>query len=237
MKLTGLFIGAIGLVNVSHAALNDVGGGLVNDTTQNITWMKDANFVKTACDASPGPPKNVWDAFITDLGSPGTGLSSSIANFTSSDRNANDICLTDNGRLNWYEAELWIAILNDQTYLGFNNWRQPATLQPDATCESQISGQDYGYNCRGVENELAHLFNISLNNPNDNGTGATGGDAGTNCYPDGTTFGNEQSPDHCFDNAGPFTNPMSYSYWSGTDYGPDPNDAWYFRTTYGNQDA
>ena len=46
-KIGILLFGLMGIVNISHAALNDLGNGLVNDDTLNITWMKDANLFKT----------------------------------------------------------------------------------------------------------------------------------------------------------------------------------------------
>ncbi len=76
---------------------------------------------------------------------------------------------TANGTLNWFEAEVWIALLNTANYLGHDDWRQPSTIQPDLTCESTFaSGKNGGCNCRG--SELGNLFNVSLANPNHAGT-------------------------------------------------------------------
>ncbi|MBI3570923.1 MAG: DUF1566 domain-containing protein [Gammaproteobacteria bacterium] len=44
------------------------------------------------------------------------------------------------GAMNWYKAQDWIAAMNAASYLGFNDWRLPTTLQPDATCSGQTSG-------------------------------------------------------------------------------------------------
>jgi len=60
-----LLFGLLGFISTAHAALNDLGNGLVGDTTLNITWMQDANLVKTSCDAISGAEKNLWDAFAT----------------------------------------------------------------------------------------------------------------------------------------------------------------------------
>ncbi len=230
-QVTFLLAGAIGLINLSHAALNPVGGDLINDTTQNITWMRDANSFKTLCDANHAK-------FTSWQGSVNPPV----------DQTAVTIC-SNNGRMTWNDAEAWIAHLNSGGgYLGYADWRQPATaVQPDTTCESVIAvdnspswpEQRGGYNCRAVGNELAHLFNVSLNNPNDNGTGTTGGDVGSNCFDPpatGTTTGNEQSPAHCFDNAAPFTNAKSFFYWSSTVHLPIPSAAWSFSTILGYQD-
>ncbi len=215
-KLTGLFIGLLCLINNSYADLNEVVPGLIDDSVQNRTWMKDANLVRTACVAASGSEKALWDAFV--LVQP-TGGAHGIPNYTPSGRATTDICNADNGRLNWFEAELWIAILNSQNYLG-GGWRQPITTQPDATCDSQdvVAGfpdQGYGYHCTG--SEFPHLFNVAapagLGNPNQ---------ADDACFP------------NCFVNKGPFSNAQDHPYWSGTEYAPDTSVAWYFSAGFGD---
>ena len=59
-KLGIILFGLFGLINLSHAALNDLGNGLVNDDVLDITWMQDANLVKTSCDANNA----LWQALI-----------------------------------------------------------------------------------------------------------------------------------------------------------------------------
>ena len=205
---------------MANAALTDLGNGLVNDTTLNITWMKDANLVKTSCDANNA----LWQAF-NPTALPAAQLSCNTKV---------QIC-TANVTLNWFEAEAWIAVLNAQNYLGYNDWRQPSTTQPDASCESQFPAgggnpaQGFDYNCTG--SELGNLFNVSLNNPNDAGTGATGGTLGTGCFV-GTSG---TAPADCFTTVGPFSNAQSFAYWSGTEFAPDTTLAWLFSTSYGVQ--
>lgn len=205
LLLSGLIF--LGFTNTGHAALIDIGDGLINDSTLNITWMKDANLFKTLCDAA--------DPIATG--------------FTPVDTaDAATVC-SNNGRMTWNDAEVWIARLNAQNYRGHNDWRQPLTPQPDASCETQtmVAGfpdQGLGFNCRG--SELGHLFNISLGNPNDNGTGATGGTVGTGCF---------DTLPHCLQNSVPFDNAQSFAYWSGSTYAPDPSRAWLFVTDSGNQ--
>ena len=213
VELGVALFGLLGLVNTSQAALNDLGNGLVNDTTQNITWMKDANLVKTSCDADNA----LWQAFDPTTVTPNSG------------RTKAQIC-TDNGILNWFEAEAWMAVLNTQSYLGHNDWRQPLTPQPDLTCERVFGAGNYhSYNCRG--SELGHLFNASapagLGNPNDAGTGTgldgSSGTVGTECAP------------ICFTQTGPFDNAQSFAYWSGSEFAPNPDLAWDFRSLSGIQ--
>ncbi|MGK0270350.1 MAG: hypothetical protein ACI88H_000994, partial [Cocleimonas sp.] len=197
-----LLFGLVGLASTSHAALNDLGNGLVNDDVLNITWMQDANLVGTACTATSGAEMALWDAFDPTVVASNSG------------RTKTAIC-TANGTLNWFEAEAWIAVLNTQSYLGFTDWRQPVTPQPDLTCESTFAaGNNGGYNCTG--SELGNLFNVSLANPNDSGTGTgldgSTGTAGTACF---------GIAPHCFQTTAPFSNAQSFAYWSGSSYAPN----------------
>lgn len=207
-KLSILLFGLVGLVNTSHASLSDLGNGLVSDDTLNITWLQDANVFKTLCDAS--------DPIATG--------------FTPVDApNAATICTTDDGAMTWNDAEAWIVRLNAQVYLGRNDWRQPATQQPDLTCEATAApGNNNGYNCIG--SELGNLYNASLGNPNTGGTG-TGLDGSTG------TVGSACSgpPPSCFVNSAPFVNTSNNTYWSGTTFAPNTTRAWTFATTNGFQ--
>jgi hypothetical protein len=57
------------------------------------------------------------------------------------------------GLMTWHEATAWAEQLNIN---GYNDWRLPTTLQPDASCSNQAGGDSFGYNCTG--SELGHLF-------------------------------------------------------------------------------
>lgn len=126
-----------------------IGQEVVDDAAQNITWMSNANFVKTSCDANNA----LWQAFNP------SGITGN------SGRDKNTIC-SDNGQLNGFEAENWIEILNSNNHLGYNDWRLPETNLSDPTCSLD---DKLGYRCIG--SELGHLFNVAspegLGNRND----------------------------------------------------------------------
>ena len=61
------------------------------------------------------------------------------------------------GQMTWNTAQSWIAGMNAANYLGYNDWRLPVTLYPDATCSGTGS---FGYNCSG--SEMGHLFYVEL---------------------------------------------------------------------------
>ncbi len=222
----GLYTCAIILILAGQAqgTLDDLDNGLVDDTTLNITWLKDANRVKTSCDANDA----LWQAFDPSAATNGSG------------RDKPTIC-SQNGRLNWYEAETWIAVLNAHNYQGYNDWRQPATNPVDGAVFDYSfaydGSTDVGVNISGpgsafpgsTGSELAHLHYNSLGNGS--------------IY---DTAGNDQQaevcpvPNYCVQNTGPFINLPSFpnTYWSGTERAPDvPGNAWYFGTWRGNQGA
>ncbi len=204
MSFLGLALLSAPVMSVNQ--LHNLGNGLVEDLTQtHFYWLQDANIFKTLCDAN--------DPIATG--------------FTPTDA-ANPAAICSNGgAMSWNDAEGWIARLNSVSYLGRADWRQPQTQQADLSCETQLpeSGfidQGFGYNCRG--SELGYLFNTVLGNPNDAGTGSTGGRVGNGC---GT---------NCFINTSPFIHPQG-AYWSGDEYAPNTFAAWFFLTETGEQDA
>jgi len=191
-------LATLGMVASVEATLIDTDDGLVSDTAQDITWLKDGNLIKTSCDTDNA----LWQAYDPE----------SIAG--SSGRTKTQIC-DDGGRPNWYEGEAWIAVLNDQNYLGYSDWRQPATGQPDPTCSDGNIVADYGYGC--TNSEMGHLHSVrapdGLGNPDD-----FSDDCGSECML----------------STGPFEN-MQGSYWSGTDYPQRPDFAWRYAFSSGHQ--
>jgi hypothetical protein len=222
MKRTGawLVVALLGGMGTAVAALQAPVNGQVYDDVLGISWLQDANFVKTSCDANSA----LWQYFDPEA----------IAN--SSGRTKVQIC-NDSGRLNWYEAEAWIAHLNVNNHLGHNDWRQPATGPVNGSAfnyDYAFDGsKDRGYNISGpgsafpgsTGSELAYMHYNNLGNKG---------------WQD--TAGNDQqaavcpAPDYCVQNTGPFQDLQSFFYWSGTVYAPFPSSgAWIFRTNDGLQ--
>ena len=189
MKTTQTLLAAVilgtGLLTATgaQAALQSRLGGLaVYDTDLNITWLADANLAATN---SFGLARNV------DLG--GFPGGSYINNF---------------GMMTWGGAMKWIAAMNTANYLGYSDWRLPATLQPDASCGSQLGGVSYGNYCTG--SEMGHLYYTEL--------------GGVAVQAIGVTHNANYSL---------FQNVQSSTYWSGTDTAPAL--AWLFGTHVGAQ--
>jgi hypothetical protein len=168
------------------------GGNTVFDSDLNIYWLADANLAATN---SFGLARN------TDLGAiPGVYGGSFIF---------------DDGMMTMGGAMKWIAAMNAANYLGYNDWRLPTTLQPDASCGDQNVGWvigSYGYNCTG--SEMGNLFYTEL-----------GGAAAS------SILSTHNASLALFQNVQP------YFYYSGTKYAPDPTyQAWVF-DMYGGYQA
>ena len=122
-----------------------------------------------------------------------------------------------NGLMDWTTANNWA---NNLVYGGFDDWRLPTTnTTASSNCDENFDPgagfpqQYHGYNCTG--SEMGHMFY--------NEFGATAGQdilAGSNAA-----------------NLALFTNVQSAYYWSGTEYAPNPGNAWFFYTSGGYQTA
>lgn len=55
------------------------------------------------------------------------------------------------------------------------------------------------------------------------------------CPPGDATCAGRPQAGSGLTNTGPFQNMQSYDYWSGTEYAPNPDNAWNFNTNDGNQ--
>jgi hypothetical protein len=184
MKFTKSWAAAaamVALTGAAQAALIDRGGGMIYDTTRNITWLADMNYAQTS-------------------GHTGTGVNA-------------------NGTMTWDAATAWA---NNLVYGGFDDWRLPTLNPADTTCSNNFNpgggfpNQYYGTGCTG--GELSGLFVTDLGNKANESVLNQVGDTA------------EQIA-----NLALFSNVQSDFYWSGTEYAPSPDGAWYFGTDDGLQ--
>ena len=124
------------------------------------------------------------------------------------------------GLMNWTAATAWAANLS---YGGYDDWRLPTTTDTGTSgCDFGYNGTDCGYNVNPSTSELAHLFFVELGN--------------LSAYDTSSNFrGGSPGVDWGVVNSGPFTNLQSSVYWSGTEYAPYTNVAWFFVTYVGGQ--
>lgn len=134
------------------------------------------------------------------------------------------------GVMDWYAATTWAANLSfydSVRNVTYTDWRLPTTTDtgaPGYQCTN--SGTDCGYNVAPASSEMAHLYLTELGNLSNY---TVSGDL-SGAYAGGA------NPNSTLDNAGPFINFRSGSYWSGTEYAKDPSGAWNFNTSIGYQD-
>jgi hypothetical protein len=120
-----------------------------------------------------------------------------------------------NGLMNWTTANDWA---NNLVYGGFDDWRLPTTnTTASSNCGANFNPgggfpQQYsGLNCTG--SEMGHMFY--------NMFGATADQS--------ILLGSNVA------NLALFESVQSSVYWSGTEYAPNPDGAWYFGTSDGFQ--
>lgn len=180
------------LSGAAQSALINRGGGMIYDTTANITWLADMNYAYTS-------------------GYTANGVEPRFA--------VGENVIAKDGRMGWTAAKDWADSL---VYGGYGDWRLPALNPLDTTCSYSYDPgggfrlQFYGYNC--TRGELSHLFALDLGIKANESVLNQGGDTA------------EQIA-----NLGLFTNVQADFYWSGTEYGPDPYEAWRFDAYSGFQ--
>jgi hypothetical protein len=158
------------------------------------------------------------------------------------DINRKAVAATDASAVYLYDTTLQVTWLRNASALGYGDWNTVNTRAanlvtgsggntisdwrlPTMTVANPNSNYSYngstdgGHNVPGSSSEMASLFYNTLGNlANYNTSGVS--QAG---------FG--------LTNAGSFQNMQSTAYWLGTEYAPNPSDAWYFYTGSGFQTA
>jgi len=126
-----------------------------------------------------------------------------------------------NGLKDWGAATAWAAGLD---VYGKTGWRLPSITDTGSPgCDfSYAGGTDCGYNVDTASSEMAHMFYVTLGNK-------------AYCPPGDATCAGGPQPGWGLTNTANFVNMQSEVYWSGTEFAPDPSDAWYFETGYGLQ--
>ncbi|WP_353213399.1 DUF1566 domain-containing protein [Rhodovarius sp.] len=131
-----------------------------------------------------------------------------------------------NGAMTWASANTWAANLVVGAY---DDWRLPTMIANPNTTLSYAGGTDYGYNVRTtsgstVYSEMASLWYDTLGNK------AYCPPGNASCSGPGTP-----QPGWGLTNTGAFQNLQSGAYWSGLEYAPSTDGAWYFYTDGGDQ--
>jgi len=195
--------------------------GLTEDLIKGVSRFAVAlvlGATAVAAQAAPVAGQGIWETTLQgrDINGNAVALNSADAVFFY-DTVLNITWLRDwnaNGGMNWASANAWAASLNIG---GFNDWRLPE-LSGALNTTFAYTGTDIGYNVNTANSELAHMFYVTLGNL---------------AYADSS--GNELQPGWGLTNTAYFTNMQSFIYWSGTEYAPDPSNAWYFNTFDGYQ--
>lgn len=126
----------LALSGPSDAALVSRGGGMVYDTTQDLTWLVDMNYAVTS----------------------GYAAANATATFPHV-----ETMITTGGRMGWSAANAWA---NGLVYGGYADWRLPGLNPSDTSCLLErdfgpgIGVLHYGPECSG--GELSHLFVVDL---------------------------------------------------------------------------
>ncbi len=130
------------LASASHAALVNVGNGLINHPAANLTWVADANLFRTMATSNANLVTDVVAAWtngpIPTLAGGGAVHTVVAADFDAA-----------TGRMNWYGARAWVNYLNVTHYKGYSDWRLPevgtAGLQADG-CPACVPADGFALN-------------------------------------------------------------------------------------------
>jgi hypothetical protein len=188
------------------------GGALVNDPSDKLTWLRDANFFATQAAESGNPA-----AFVQTIISTSGGAIGDLPNVFDNPPNSGRHTLTASdfyhdgvldGHLTWFGAKAWVNYLNVTDYQGYSNWRLPTTVDSNASAGYPDGGS---HDPAVTSSELAELFYRQL----------------------GQVPGRPIQETHN-SNYALFRN-VGASYWSGTQVAQAGSSAWTFVDAAGTQ--
>ena len=126
------------------------------------------------------------------------------------------------GPMTWFEAQNWIASLNNTKYIGFNNWRLPQVAPVNGAAfditNSFDGSTDNGYNITSRASELSYMYHVNLGN--------------LALY---DTAGNFGQPGWGLKNTGPFPRLAVGAYWTKVDNPTDSAQAFIVGMGNGHQ--
>jgi hypothetical protein len=201
----------------SYAALVDRGGGMIYDSTLNVTWLQNANYAAT--ELSDARVQQIISAVPTLYGHTLT---------------ASDFLKDGNGsytgRMTWWAGLAWTDQL---VYGGYSDWRLPNVLP--------VNGSNYNYTW-SINGATDRGYNISA--PRSAFPGSTGSEM-ANLFYDSlknkglvTVDGYYGQPGWGLQNTGPFSNiDIGYYYWTSKEYHDltDTDHAMFFNFMLGSQ--
>lgn len=119
------------------------------------------------------------------------------------------------GYMTWYGAMAWadgLSVYDSVRNVTYDDWRLPTTLQPDPTCTGQEPAHGgfppQGYVTNCTGSEMGHLWNVD----------------GVSTYSSGLFLFQ-------------FSDIWDHTYWSGTEYVHNTQEAWNFWMSSGVQDT
>ena len=203
-----LFVAA----DFAQAALVDRGGGLIYDTTLNITWLQNAN-------AAAGS--------IYDDGWSNTDGRTSFANAQAFAASFSYFDPANGVTYSHWRLPQGVDFVSGTPDPILDGVVVPTPPFSGAGCDWQFSGYDCGYNMAPRSNELVYLYYVDLGN--------LGEYLDTPANPFvGIARPGVQGVDWGLVNTGPFINLQNYVYWTSLINPVDPTDAWrHFYTTNG----
>jgi len=195
MTALPLFIAA----GSAQAALIDRGGGLIYDTTLNITWLQNANPIAGSI------YDDGWSSADGRTSFPNAQAFAASYSYV-----GNGVTYSDWRLPRGYD----IGAPGSPSYLDPPGPGQPGYAGPVGVgCEWQFNLYDCGFNMAPLSNELVHLFYVDLGNLAMADTNAI--------YRPGISGVNWGLV-----NTGPFTNFQNYVYWVGIINAADPTMEW-----------